>query len=320
MKILIADSFPSTHSDQLSGMGHQCTINPDLSDSALADAMGEHEVLIVRSTKVTAEIMDQAPDLKLIIRAGAGTNTIDKAYAAEKGIRVCNVPGANSVAVAELVMGLILSIDRHLADNAADLKTQTWNKKKYSKARGLMGQTIGILGMGAIGMSVAERAAAFGMPILAVAKSGRNPEFKAKMDKLGIQEVADVKTLLNQSDIVTIHLPATDDTKNLVNAEFLNEMKNGATFINTSRGELVDEQALINAMNEKGIRAGLDVYQNEPGAGDSSFDSELASHSNVCGTHHIGASTEQAQTAVADGVIRVIESYVNDDLIFCVNS
>ncbi|MEM7196307.1 MAG: NAD(P)-dependent oxidoreductase [Pseudomonadota bacterium] len=320
MKILFADSFPDSHRLQLEQAGHNCTVDPALNDDTLPDAIGDHDILIVRSTKVSADTIDAGSALKLVIRAGAGTNTIDKDHAAGKGVRVCNVPGANSVAVAELAMGLILSIDRHLPQSQSDLKTRLWNKKKYSKAQGLMGQTIGILGLGAIGMALAERASAFGMRVLVVAKDRRDPAISERIQTIGIEEVADQDALLGASDIVSLHMPANENTREMVNSDFLAKMKDGAMLINTSRGELVDETALLEAMDNRGIRAGLDVYQNEPASGEGEFSSALAQHPSVCGTHHIGASTQQAQTAVADGVIRVIESFENNDLIFCVNA
>lgn len=319
MKILIADSFPKTHAEALVNAGHDCTIEPGLDENSLEQAITDHEVLIVRSTKVNAKTLDASSALKLIIRAGAGTNTIDKSHAAEKGIRVCNVPGANSVAVAELAMGLMLSIDRNIPDNVSDLRCKTWNKKKYSKARGLLGQKIGILGMGAIGVALAERAHAFGMEIHAIEKPNRSGDIADRLAKLHLVEHQDLASLLNACDIISLHMPSNEQTNGLVNTEFLSQMQAGAMLINTSRGELVDESALLAAIEEKGIRAGLDVYQNEPGAADNNFESAVASNPNVCGTHHIGASTEQAQTAVADGVMRVIESYENEQLIFCVN-
>ena len=319
MKILIADSFPSTHAAQLEKLGHNLTIDPSLDENSLAAAITDHEILIVRSTKVNAATLDAATGLKLVIRAGAGTNTIDKAHAAEKGIRVCNVPGANAVAVAELAMGMIIAIDRHLADNVADLRNSTWNKKKYSKAQGLFGQKIGILGLGAIGLALAERAKAFGMQVYAVSKSGRDAATADRIGAAGIIELADIDQLLNQCDIVSLHLPANEQTTGMVNEAFLGKMKDGAMLINTSRGELVDEAALLGAMESKGIRAGLDVYNNEPGAGDNNFDSAVACHHNVCGTHHIGASTEQAQTAVSDGVINTINAFEKGETLNCVN-
>lgn len=319
MKILIADSFPVSHQEKLAADGHQITADAALEGDALAAAIADHEVLIVRSTKVEEKTLEAANRLKLVIRAGAGTNTIDKDNAAKHGIRVSNVPGANAVAVAELVMGMIISLDRNIPDNVSDLNNGVWNKKKYSVARGLYGQSVGILGLGSIGFAVAERARAFGMHVYAIAKAGRSESAEKRIKDAGIQQLASMDELLERCDIITLHMPATNDTRNMVNDTFLGKMKNGAMLINTSRGELVDEAALLNAINSKGIRAGLDVYNNEPGAGDSSFSSDIATHPGVCSTHHIGASTTQAQVAVSDGVLDVIAAYENGELINCVN-
>ena len=319
MNILLADSFPDTHLRKLTESGHDITSKPSLDGDTLTDAIGANEVLIVRSTKVTAATLDAGTNLKLVIRAGAGTNTIDKTHAASKGIRVCNVPGANSVAVAELVMGLIISIDRNIPANVSDLKQGNWNKKKYSMAQGLYGQKMGILGLGAIGLAVAQRAKAFGIEVYSVGKPGRSEEAERRISDAGIIQLDSVDDVLGTCDIISIHMPSTAETKHIVNETFLSKMRDGAMLINTSRGDLVDEPALLKAMEEKCIRAGLDVYDNEPGSSEGAFDSELSKHPNVCGTHHIGASTEQAQTAVADGVLRVIESFENNQLIFCVN-
>ncbi len=317
MKILIADSFPDTHAHQLEQLGHTCTVDAGLDENTLSEVVSDHEALIVRSTVVNAATLDTASALKLVIRAGAGTNTIDKQHAASKGIRVCNVPGANAIAVAELVMGMIISIDRNIPDNVADLRNQTWNKKKFSKARGLLGQKLGIVGFGAIGHALAERAQAFGIEVYAVDQPGVASQ---RMTDAGVIELDKVEQILETCDIVSLHMPATDQTRGMVDQAFLNKMKDGATLINAARGELVDEPALIAAMDQRGICAGLDVYDNEPGAGDNSFVSALAAHPNVCGTHHIGASTAQAQIAVADGVLKVIGTFESGDLINCVNA
>ena len=319
MKILLADSFPETHHAALTENGHELTSEPALDGSSLPQAIADHEILIVRSTEVTAATLEAGKNLKLVIRAGAGTNTIDKARASELDVHVCNVPGANSIAVAELVMGLIISIDRHIPDNNADLKSQLWNKKKYSKARGLYGQKIGILGLGAIGFAVAERASAFGMPVYALAKPDRSPDAEKRIRDAGITQLGSQDELLETCDIVTLHMPANEQTKHMVNQSFLAKMKDGAMLINSSRGELVDEVALLEAVESKGIRVGLDVYDSEPGASDKQFNSKIACHPEVCGTHHIGASTEQAQVAVADGVLAVIEAYEQGEFRNCVN-
>ena len=320
MNILIADSFPESHRQQLQSLGHNVQMDPTLDEQTLAGAMDDQEILVVRSTRVNAATLDSAKRLKLVIRAGAGTNTIDKAHAAEKGIRVCNVPGANALAVAELVIGMMICLDRNIADNVADLRNGIWNKKKYSQSRGLCGQNLGILGLGAIGMAVAERAKAFGMEIFAVRKEGRDEATITRMQTLGITELVSTEALLGQCDVVSLHLPANDQTKGMVNSAFLGQMKPGAMLINSSRGELVDEAALLEAMETRGIRAGLDVFDDEPTSGEGNFNSTIAAHPAVCGTHHIGASTAQAQTAVADGVVTVIQAFENGEVLNCVNS
>tara|TARA_R110002124_G_scaffold194919_1_gene361954 strand:+ start:9590 stop:10561 length:972 start_codon:yes stop_codon:yes gene_type:complete len=319
MKILAADKLPQSMADSLSKKGHNCTINSSLTTEELPDFIKDYEVLVVRSTAVTADVLDSGDHLKLIVRAGAGTNTIDKKHASNKGIKVCNVPGANSIAVAELAMGLIISIDRNIPDNVFDLRKGVWNKKKYSSSKGIYGRNLGILGLGAIGLALAERASAFGMNVFGVAKTSRAKETQSRIKKTGIKLLDTREELLKKCDVVSIHLPSVKETKNIVNQDFLNHMKEGALLVNTSRGELVDEASLIKAMNEKGIRAALDVYADEPNAGDSEFKSAIAQHPNVYGTHHIGASTQQAQDAVAEGVIEVIEAFANGGLINCVN-
>ena len=320
MKILIADAFPESHVTELRNRGHQVTLSPNLDADTLGGAIKENEALIIRGTAVRADTLDNGKALRLVIRAGAGTNSIDKIHAARLNVRVCNVPGANATAVAELVMGLIIAIDRNIESNASDLKAGVWNKKKYSRASGLYGRNIGILGLGAVGLGVAERAKAFGMQVYAVHKPDRLLETERRIRAVDIIQVGSMEELLPICDIVSLHMPLAEETRQMVNDSFLAKMRAGAIFINTSRGDLVDEAALINAMESKGIRAGLDVYNNEPGAGIHTFDSKLACHPNVCGTHHIGASTEQAQAAVADGVIDIIQSYGNGSLKYCVNN
>ncbi len=319
MKVLIADSFPETHQRALTDNGHCLTVDPSLAGDTLKDAIGDHEVLVVRSTKVDAAIIDASTALQLVIRAGAGTNTIDKTHAAAKDIRVCNVPGANAMAVAELVLGLIICLDRNIANNVSDLNNKVWAKKKYSSARGLYGQKLGILGLGAIGLAVAQRAVAFGINVCAMAKPGRAQHAQQRINDLGITQLESMDTLLSTCDIVSLHLPSTAENNQLVNDSFLAKMKHGAMLINTSRGDLLDEAAVLRAMDSKNIRVAVDVYQNEPTQSEGVFESALANHPAVCGTHHIGASTEQAQIAVADGVLKVMQSFQQGDLKNCVN-
>jgi len=233
-----------------------------------------------------------------VIRAGAGTNTIDTDAAAERAVYVCNVPGRNAAAVAELTMGLLLAIDRRIADNVADARDGTWDKKTYGKAEGLLGSTMGILGLGSIGFLVAERAAAFGIRIQSVAREGRSAAAVARADELGITMCGSVEELVASSDIVSLHVPASAETKHLVDEAFLARMRPGAILLNTSRGDVVDEAALLTALDEGRVRAGLDVFDDEPGSGHADWGSPLAKHPGVVATHHIGASTSQAQRAI----------------------
>lgn len=319
MRILVADSLPTVALDRLRAAGDQVTQAPELTADDLGDALTGVEVVVVRSTRVTAAALDCADRLALVVRAGAGTNTIDTARAAELGIYVCNVPGQNALAVAELTMGLLLAVDRHIAAATEDLRAGRWNKKAYAKADGLYGSTIGIIGLGDIGLATAERAAAFGIRVLAVTRPGRDADRLDRAERAGIEFVADREEMLSRSDIVSLHVPGGADTAGLVDAAFLAGMKDGAILLNTSRGDVVDEAALIEAMDERGLRAGLDVFVDEPASGAGEFASALARHPAVVATHHVGASTRQAQEAVADGAVDVIEAYRAGAVINCVN-
>ena len=319
MKILFADKFPLAFLKELEKAGHVCTLDPNLTAEDLPQAAKESEILVVRSTRVGKETINNAGNLKMIIRAGAGTNTIDKDSAAAAKVYVCNVPGKNAIAVAELAMGLLIAIDRNIPDNVNQIRQGKWDKKRFSEAKGLFGRSIGVIGLGAIGMAVAERAAAFGMRLFIIRKPERAPEVSNRLTELGASELEDIKAIAANCDILSFHTPASEDTKKLVDERFLAAMRPGAILLNTSRGDLIDEPALVKAMDEKGIRAGLDVYMDEPAATQGNFQSELAQHPNVYGTHHIGASTEQAQNAVAEGVIDIINAFQRGHIIHCVN-
>ena len=320
MKILFADVFPPPRLERLRGEGHECEYAPALTGAELPGAVPGFEALVVRSTRVGAEALEAGDSLKLVVRAGAGTNTIDTARARELGIDVCNVPGANALAVAELTLGLIISADRRIPDNVADLRNGAWNKKRYSNARGLFGRSLGVVGAGAIGMAVAERAAAFGVRILVVASPRRTAAVRARLAALGATEVSSLGELAERSDFLTLHVPGGAGTKGLVGRDVLARMRPGTVLVNTSRADVVDERALIEALETKDIRAVVDVFDGEPASGEGRFDSALARHPGVYGTHHIGASTEQAQLAVADGVAEVIAAFGDGKAIHCVNA
>ena len=312
MKVLVADKFEQSGLDALKASGCEVIFEPDASGDTLIAAIKKTQapVLVVRSTQVTDAMMD-AGALALIVRAGAGVNTSDVAAASKRGIYVSNCPGKNSVAVAELTMGLILALDRRIPDNVSDLRAGNWNKKEYSKARGLMGQTLGLLGFGHIGREVAKRARAFGMPVVVWSRRFVDDEEAkaAAQQDLGIEIVDTPDALMKRSDIVSIHLALTKDTKDFVSAALLKHAKTGAYIINTARAEVMDYAALADAIKNKSIRVGLDVFENEPSSATATFVDTLCASPGVFGTHHIGASTNQAQEAIADETVRIIRTY-----------
>ncbi|WP_148573781.1 NAD(P)-dependent oxidoreductase [Nocardioides caldifontis] len=319
MRILVADRLPEHFVTTMHSAGHQCVCRPELTGESLPDAVDDAEVLVVRSTKVTAETLARAESLRLVVRAGSGTNTIDCDEATRRGVLVANVPGRNAVAVAELTMGLLLAVDRAIPDNVGELRAGHWDKSRFSKVgQGLQGRRLGIVGLGNIGLAVAERAAAFGMPLLAQAKGSRSPEALRRIERLGISLVPDLVTLASGVDVLTLHVPLNDETRGMVGAEVLDALQPGV-LVNTSRAEVVDTEALLARLDAGTLRAGLDVFPDEPGSGTAEWRSPLATHPAVVGTHHIGASTEQAQEAVVAGVVEVVNAFAAGQLLNVVN-
>ena len=319
MHLLFADTLPEQTIVDLEERGHVCVMEPGLKADDLPARIAGFDGLVVRSTKVKRAVFEAADRLSLVIRAGAGTNTIDTDAAATRGVLVSNVPGRNAAAVAELTMGLLLAVDRRIADNVADLRRGEWDKKRYSKANGLLGSTMGIIGLGSIGIAVAERAAAFGIEVQSLAKRGRSEYVESRIEELGITLCDSMDDLLSSSDIVSLHVPSSDDTRHLVDKGFLDRMRPGAILLNTSRGDVVEERALLAALDAGAVRAGLDVFADEPGSGRASWDSLLARHDGVVATHHIGASTEQAQRAIAAGVTEIVDAFMAGEARNCVN-
>jgi len=318
MKLLVADKFEKVGIDGLKDLGCEVIVQPEVKAEELPAMLKElnPKVLVVRSKKVTEAALAAGPALSLVIRAGAGIDNIDVAAASRLGIFVSNCPGKNSIAVAELIMGLLCSLDRRIADQVADVRAGKWEKGEYSKARGLHGRTLGIVGLGQIGREVARRAQAFGMKVIAWSRNLTDQE----ADRLQIGYCETPLEVARLSDAISINVAGTAETKNLVNQEFLAAMKPGAYLINTSRGTVVDEAALEKAVKEKGIRAGLDVYQNEPSGNKGEFKSAIATTPGVYGTHHVGASTDQAQIAIAHEVIRIVDAFASTGKApYCVN-
>lgn len=318
MKVLIADKFEKVGIDGLKELGCEVISRPDVTADDLPAAMHEIDprILIVRSTKVSGAALKAGTSLGLVIRAGAGIDTIDVATASSLGVFVSNCPGRNSIAVAELIMGLLLSCDRRIPDQVTDLRTGKWAKGEYSKARGVHGRTLGIVGLGQIGREVAKRAKAFGMHVVAWS---RNFSI-AEAEQLGIGYCQTPLEAARAGDAVSVNVAATAETKHLCNDEFFAAMKPGAYFINAARGSVVDEAALARAIREKGLRAGLDVFQNEPAGPSGQFSNPIVQEPGVYGTHHVGASTEQAQVAIAHEVLRIVGEFLRSgEVPNCVN-
>jgi len=306
MHVLIADKFEQSGREGLQAIGCEVSSQPDLKDDALVAAIAklQPDVLVVRGTKVTEPMLAAGP-LKLIVRAGAGYNTIDVAAASRRGIYVSNCPGKNSIAVAELAFALILALDRRIADAVIALRAGQWNKKEFSKARGLFGRKLGLVGLGKIGQEMIPRAKAFGMPVVAWSRSLTNE----KAAELGVEKMDTPLEVARTADVVSVHVALKPDTRMLIGPDFFQAMRDGAYFINTSRGETVDQGALVEAIHSKGVRAGLDVFAIEPTSAVAEFTDPIANEPGVYGTHHIGASTDQAQEAIAAETVRIIQSF-----------
>ena len=310
MKVLVADKFEKSGLDGLKAAGCDVVYEPDLKDDALTQAIKTSgaDVLVVRSTTVTAPMLESGK-LSLVVRAGAGYNTIDVATASKRGIYVSNCPGKNAIAVAELAFALLLAIDRRVPDNVADLRAGTWNKKEYSKAKGIFGRTLGLIGYGNIGQEMAKRAHAFGMPIVVWSRRFVGADPRVRPYDQGMEVASSPEEVAERSDVLSVHLALTPETRGLIGASVIDRLKPGSYFINTARAEIVDHAALEQAVRERNIRVGLDVFAGEPAGAAGEFKNALASHPNVYGTHHIGASTDQAQEAIATETVRIITTY-----------
>jgi D-3-phosphoglycerate dehydrogenase / 2-oxoglutarate reductase len=316
MKILVADAFPKERLADFAALGLTVDHKPDVSAKDLPAAARDASLLVVRSKQVTAEVFEQAQALSLVIRAGAGVNTIDVAAASRRGVYVANCPGQNSIAVAELAIGLVLALDRRIPDNVAQLRAGRWDKKGFSEAQGIFGRTLGVAGLGSIGREVASRGLALGMRVVGWSRSLDD----ARAKELGIERAPDLLSLARSSDYLSLHLALTKETRGAVSRDVLAAMRPGAALVNTARAEVVDQEALLEAVKAGRIRLGADVFAGEPEKGQAEFQSELVKLPNVYGTHHIGASTAQAQDAIARETVRIVAAFVGSGQVpNCVN-
>jgi len=317
VKVLIADSLEKKAVDLLQAAGYEVKMDPSITEASLAEAIKGYNVLIVRSKKVNKAAIDAADSLSLIVRAGAGVNTIDVAAAAEKGVYVCNTPGMNSDAVAELAFGHILACDRQIPQNTQHLRAGEWRKKLFLTCTGLKGRTLGIIGAGNIGRCMMNIAKGFGMNVIAWSRSFTPEQAKA----LGVDFAPTPLDVAKVADAVSVHLAfVKGQTNHFINKEFFDAMKPGAIFVNTSRGDIVDTEAMRAAIKEKKLKVGIDVYEGEPTASMGDFPyKDLANEVSSC-TCHIGASTNQAGDLIADETVRVVKTFLTEGVaIHCVN-
>ncbi len=306
MKVLIADKLQEKYIEKIKGSVKEVIFQPKLTEEELPNSIQDIDILVVRSTIVNEKTINNSNKLSLIIRAGAGVNNINLKAANDKGIFVANCPGKNSIAVAELAMGLICAIDRKIPDNVIDFRNSKWNKALYSKANGLFGKVIGIVGVGQIGTELIYRAKAFGLNVIAWSRSLTDE----KAEALEIERMNSLEELFSKADIVSVHLAQNSETKGIISKELISKMKKGSYVINTSRAGVVDEEALLTAAKEGKIFAGIDVFSEEPEGKEGIFKSKLIDVPNIYVTHHIGASTEQAQDAVAEETFNIISDFV----------
>lgn len=307
IKVLIADKFPDKYINELKSLDLEVIYEPKFGEKDLPEAAKDVDILVVRSTIVNEDTINKSEKLNLVIRAGSGVNNINISAANKKGVYVANCPGMNAVAVAELAIGLMISLDRFIPDNVSDFNKGIWNKDKYSKGKGLKGKTLGLIGVGNIGKEVAKRALAFEMNVY-----GKDI---TRIEGVQIKDFSEMDQLLPLCDVVSIHLPATPQTKGLFNKQLLSYMKDGAYLINTSRHDIVIEDDLLEAIKEKNIRYACDVFKGEPEGKSGEVSSKLQNNPNIYVTHHIGASTQQAQDAVAEETIRIIKHFVHSGVI-----
>ncbi|MCA9294985.1 MAG: hypothetical protein KC983_00680 [Phycisphaerales bacterium] len=316
--VLIADKFERQGIDALTSFG--CVVHNEAGATAddLPELIRTHDpdIIIVRSTKIREDALTVPSRLSLIVRAGAGYDNIDVTTASARGIYVANTPGKNAIAVAELTWGLILACDRRIPDQVRDLRNGRWDKKGYGDGMGMYGRTLGIIGLGEIGTEVARRGRAFGMNVIAWSRSLTED----RADELDIGFCTSYFNLAKMSDVISVHVAATPETHHFINADFFHTVKEGSIFVNTSRGTTVEPTALANAIREKKIRVGLDVYAQQPAPTEDTFADPIVELPHVYGTHHNGASTAQAQQAIATETVRVVTNYLTTgSVLHCVN-
>lgn len=291
MLILVSDAFDASLPERLAVFGE---VTND------KDRLAEANVVLIRSkTKCTREYLDAAPELKLIIRGGVGTDNIDKEAAAQKGIVVHNTPRASSIAVAELAFALMLAVPNRLVEGHEGMKNGQWLKKELKRTE-LFGKTLGLVGIGNIATELARRAGAFGMRVVAFDKYVESSEHA---------EMSDLASVLAQADYLSLHVPLTDETRDLIDASAIASMKDGAVLVNTSRGPVMNAEAVLAALESGKLRAcATDVWPSDPPPADF----PLLKAPNMLMTPHLGASSRENLLRIGDEVEAIIKSFIEE--------
>jgi D-3-phosphoglycerate dehydrogenase len=299
MRVLIADGLDPSAVARIAAAGHEVVERKGLAGEALTAALEGCSALVVRSaTQVTAAVLGGAPSLRLVVRAGTGLDNVDAAAAAALGVTVRNTPAANAVSVAELVIGALVAFERHVAPAAMDLRAGRWEKSRYASGRELAGRSLGLVGFGRIGREVARRARAFDMAVSACDPLiERWPDGAEWVRRVGLDAV------LEEADVVSLHVPLVEGTRHLIDAPRLARMKRDAVLVNAARGGVVDEVALAAAL-EQGVLRGaiLDVFEREPAPPGH----PLLAMPNVLALPHLGASTREAQRRAGEEAAAIV--------------
>lgn len=298
MKVLICDPVSETAINKMKEAGNEVDVKSDVTPEELLEIIPDYEAMVVRSrTKVRKPLLEKAKNLKLIVRGGVGIDNIDVEDAKSMGIEVRNTPTASSASVAELAVGHMFALARHIPRGTASLKSGKWLKKKL-KGTELAGKTLGIIGIGRIGKETAKKGAALGMNVIAYDPYVKEPGVEGA-------SLVNLDDLLNKSDFVSLHLPHNDETHHLISTEQFSKMKESAYFVNCARGGVADEDALYEALSSGKIAgAAFDVFETEPPA-----DNKLLSLDNFFCTPHIGASTKEGQGRVGDEIAKIINEF-----------
>lgn len=297
-KILIADKLSKSAVEELKKINQfQVDVKEGLNEDQLCEVIPPYDAVVVRSaTKITKKVIEASKNLKVAIRAGIGLDNIDQVAAKEKGVKVMNTPAATSISVAELTVGLMFALARKLSVADASMKAHKWEKKLFEGTE-LYGKTAGIIGFGRIGQEVAKRELALGMKVL--------PYDVIKIETDIPVKQADLQTLLKNSDYISLHLPLNDSTRNLISDKEFELMKNGARIVNVARGGVVNEEALLKALQSgKVAAAAVDVFAKEP-----PVDYALIDHPNVLATPHIGASAHEGQERAGMEVVKLLQNF-----------